>query len=362
MRLVSVDILRTIAIFLMVIVHFMENLSGAMWGPSGLGAPLFTFLVGLSYHAWSRSREAAGLSDEEISRGTIRRGLFLFTLGFAFNVAVWLPADIFNWDVLTLIGLSFLLLNIVRQLPWGVPVFMIVVAFVLAPMLRVFSDYPAYWTQGYFDCDPNAPEVILGFVVNGFFPVFPWILYPLAGYVTGTAFFDLEPEEHPPWRRTALLGAGLVILSFTLIRIGPWVTVSSGSSLLQGWTMFPASIEYVVGTVGMALLAFSMGHRWIDRNPRFNTNGRVATFARTFSRHSLSIYLLHHVVHLWPLWLVGAFTGAETTHLWRQAIPVGWAIFFSAICLAGSYALFRWMDRTGRRGIEGWMRAVCDRS
>ena len=126
--------------------------------------------------------------------------------------------------------------------------------------------------------------------------------------------------------------------------------------------MFPASIEYVVGTVGMALLAFSMGHRWIDRNPRFNKNGRVATFARTFSRHSLSIYLLHHVVHLWPLWLVGAFTGAETTHLWRQAIPVGWAIFFSAICLAGSYALFRWMDRTGRRGIEGWMRAVCDRS
>lgn len=361
MRLASIDILRTIAIFLMVIVHFMENLSGASWAPSGLGAPLFTFLVGVSYRAWLRAREAAGMDDEEISRGTLRRGMFLLVLGIVFNVTVWLPADVFNWDVLTLIGLSFLLLNIVRQLPMGVTGCMIVVAFSLAPMLRVFSDYPAYWTQGYFDCEMNAREATLGFIVNGFFPVFPWILYPLAGFVTGTFFFELDPEEQPPWKQTGILGAGLMFLAFILVEAGPLLTETSLSGLPKGWTMFPASMEYVLGTIGMALFAFSICHRWIDLNQRFNFDGRLSVLAKTFSRHSLSIYLLHHVVHLWPLWIVGAFTGAEPTWLWRQAMPVEGSILLSAIFLIASFGLFRWMDRTKRRGIEGWMRTVCDR-
>jgi len=38
-RYVSIDILRTVAIVLMVVVHFMENLAGATWSPAGNGAP-----------------------------------------------------------------------------------------------------------------------------------------------------------------------------------------------------------------------------------------------------------------------------------------------------------------------------------
>ena len=65
MRLLSIDILRTVAIGMMVLVHFVENLSAGYglptldatiterpwWLPMGLAAPLFALLSGVSYRA-----------------------------------------------------------------------------------------------------------------------------------------------------------------------------------------------------------------------------------------------------------------------------------------------------------------------
>ena len=90
-RLVSIDLLRTIAIVTMVLVHFAENLSGHTPAFAGIGAPLFVFLSGASYFLWSDARLARGESEVEVTRISVRRGLFVFGAGFAFNLFVWLP-------------------------------------------------------------------------------------------------------------------------------------------------------------------------------------------------------------------------------------------------------------------------------
>ena len=65
-RQASIDVLRAVAIALMVVVHFVENLSGwyadativfagvhqVWWLPTGFAAPTFTFLTGVSYRLW----------------------------------------------------------------------------------------------------------------------------------------------------------------------------------------------------------------------------------------------------------------------------------------------------------------------
>jgi uncharacterized membrane protein len=79
-RYPTIDILRTLAIFLMVLVHFSENLSGLVWQFAGFGAPHFALLTGLSYRIWLASQERKGRSEDEISKVTTRRGLFLFGL------------------------------------------------------------------------------------------------------------------------------------------------------------------------------------------------------------------------------------------------------------------------------------------
>ena len=130
-RLASIDLLRTVAIVLMTLVHFVENLAGSYdiesgpfiganrywWMPTGFAAPLFTFLSGVSYRLWADAQASRGRDDEEISKISVRRGLFLILFGLLFNVLVWMPEDIFNWDILPLIGTAMLALDLARRTP-----------------------------------------------------------------------------------------------------------------------------------------------------------------------------------------------------------------------------------------------------
>jgi uncharacterized membrane protein len=367
-RYPSIDVLRFASIVMMVVVHFVENLSAwhgssglaglpvnGFWRPTGFAAPLFTFLAGVSYRLWVRGREARGDSDDAISKSSVRRGLFLLGLGFAFNVLVWLPEDTFNWDVLTFIGAALLLLAACRDAPPGVQLLMAAAALVVSPALRDAADYPASWTEGHFDPDLTLGGVALGFLCTGYFPVFPWIAYPLVGYAAAPAVFPPAGHSAAPW--PARLGAvlvGAVVCSALARRFGPppleW-------PWLQGWTMFPASTEYVCGTLGTALVSLPLAHRLVDRG---GADSSLARLAGTFSRRSLSIYLLHHVVHVWPLWIWGVWTSDDVTIHWQRAMPAPASLTLAAAFLGVAWGLFRWMDATGRRGVEGWMRWLCD--
>ena len=107
------------------------------------------------------------------------------------------------------------------------------------------------------------------------------------------------------------------------------------------------------------MFLFALGHRWVDQNPRLVNHRVVRVVFTTFSKHSLTIYLLHHVVHLWPLWIYGAAFGDEPTQFWRTAIPVAVSVPLAVLFLAACFVLCRWMERTERRGVEGWMRHLC---
>ncbi len=361
MRLPSIDFLRTCAIFLMVLVHFAENLSaalGAVWIPAGFGAPIFAFLMGLSYQIWLSAQEAKRRSDEQISKTTVRRGLFLFALGFAFNILVWLPEDTYNWDVLTFIGAATVFLNVARRMPSVVLVIICILVFVISPLARAMADYPSYWENGYFEYELTLSQVLLGFGVTGFFPLVPWLLYPIVGLVT--ARFVFSPGNTDPTTRPAIVGGSLIAASVLCLLLRSHLPVAVQTHWLRGWTMFPATIEYVLFTLGFALVAFALAHRWIDLNPKFPRDGRAAAIAGTFSRHSLSIYLLHHVVHLWPLWIYGVAKGQEATYYWGNALPIQLAVALAVGFSIAAYFLFRWLDRTGRSGVEKWMRWTCD--
>jgi len=349
MRYISIDILRAFAIVMMVLVHFMENLGGANWAPAGIGAPLFTFLVGVSYRLWLDSQEEKKRPAHEIAATSLRRGLFLFALGFAFNVLVWLPEDAFNWDVLTLIGSGLLILCAIRDMPLLVPLTGILVALACGPVMRALGDYNSYWLEGYYDPDWTWGQLALGYIATGYFPLFPWVAYPLAGFVTASLFF--VPGQRAPTGRALALGAALVALAV--------VVVLGRSPVLKGWTMFPPSVAYTLGTLGFALFAFAALHRWLDPYGGRLEKTRLLRAAGLLSKYSLSMYLFHHVVHLWPVWVYGALAGDTTTQYWRMALPVWATIPLAAVCLVVGGVLFAWIDRTKRGSAETLMRKWC---
>ena len=363
MRHGSIDVLRTVAIALMVLTHFLENLSGATWAPAGFGAPLFAFLVGVNFRIWTLSQEAKGATDDAIRRRAVRRGLFLFVLGFAFNVFVWLPEDTFNWDVLTMIGTAMVALAFARGLPAGLLAFVGSVVFVLAPFLRLQAEYDAHWVNGYFECETELPDVLIGYLATGYFPLFPWILFPLVGYLAGTVVFP-DPRDggtSPPSVRPLVRWGIVFILASAGLRIlRPHLPDPVPTALVTGWTMFPASVEYVAGVLGAALLTFALLHVGIDRRGGLARFPALLSAARTMSQYSLTVYLLHHALHLWPLWIWGSLAGGDATQFWRNALPEWAAVILAGVCFVVCDALFREMSRREWPSVESAIRWICD--
>jgi hypothetical protein len=72
------------------------------------------------------------------------------------------------------------------------------------------------------------------------------------------------------------------------------------------------------------------------------------------------MYLLHHVVHVWPLWAWGAATSGATTALWQAAMPPAASLTLAAGFLVTAAWLFRWIDQRRAPSAESLMRWVCD--
>ena len=361
----------------MVLVHFVENLSShygqssagpasrehLWWLPVGLAAPLFTLLAGVSYQAWLIVQRDRGFDDCTISKRTVRRGLFLIGIGFAFNVFIWLPEDTFNWDVLTFIGSALIVLNFIRKVPIEALVFGIILVVVLSPALQGISDYYAYWMNGYFEYDFILSDVVLGYLVTGYFPIFPWIIFPVTGFILSPLLFSSATTPSHGLRSSrmlllACLSMGCIVVSLLLQQ------VTFLPSLICRRTMFPASSSYLLGAIGVSTFCLFVLHSIVDqKQDEKNRSPAFEIFAigfRVVSKHSLSIYLLHHVIHLWPLWLYGLMTAGEPTAHWQKFMPVIFsailALFFCALVVPA----FLIIDKYRVPTIESAMRWIGD--
>lgn len=368
-RLASIDLLRTVAIVLMTLVHFVENLAGSYniesgpfiganrywWMPTGFAAPLFTFLSGVSYRLWADAQAARGRDSEELSKITIRRGLFLILFGFAFNVLVWMPEDVFNWDILTLIGTAMLALDVARRTPPAVAVVACGLLVGLAPVLRAVADYRAFWAAGYYDYDFTLADVLTGYLATGYFPVFPWLALPLAGFVAAPWIYGHDADRRPPG--ALAIGGILLAMAGVVMAVRPLVP----ARLITHdrlWAMFPPTTAYVLGTIGGGIVLATILHRAIDG--RSGGPGWLTSIAGAMSRHSLTLYILHHVAHVWPLWLVGFVAAGDPDAFWQVATPVPTAIALAVTFLCLAAWLAERMDRPGTPSAESLLRWLCE--
>ena len=103
-----------------------------------------------------------------------------------------------------------------------------------------------------------------------------------------------------------------------------------------------------------------MLHQTVDLNPRAQRHEKALGVFTLLSRHSFTIYLLHHIVHLWPLWLYGLATGNEPTKFWMNAMPAAVSLALAPVFMVACYVLLRAIGPNRRFGAEAWMRWLCD--
>jgi uncharacterized membrane protein len=358
MRYASIDALRTLAIVLMVLVHFTENLAGWVIPFAGSGAPMFVILSGVSFALWVEAQARRGVPAGEVTRRGVRRGAFLFLVGLAFNALVWMPEDIFNWDVLTLIGVGLVVLTLARHAPTPLLLGAAALAIAVTPALQVTVGAHEYWMNPWYDYDWTLRDVVVGFLAAGYFPLFPWIAYPLIGLAIGRWVYLGGEARRQRARGLARLGV-LTLVASVLLRWGaPRVLTADGVAPLVGWRMFPATTQYTLQTIGQVLVLLGLLGRFVDGAGASKRGWRE--LVGLFSRSSFTLYVLHHLVHVWPLWIAAEAKGLETTHFWRESVSreasVGLALAFLVACVP----LLRWRERRRVPSLEQLMRWFAD--
>ncbi len=342
----SIHVLRATAIILMIQVHFVENLSSPRGDSDwlyeasiilgSLAAPIFTFLVGLSLWLWTVKH--GSLSNP--GRAIARRGGTLIAIGLLFAVAIWGPEEIFNWDILPFIGASTLVLFPLRRLPIAVLALLAIVPLVLAPSLRESTGYAEHWTTGEYQYDFTVRDIGLGFLLHGYFPLLPWIAFPLVGLATGKICFPLGEAEPGRWH-LPVAGGVLVLLSLTLIP--------------GKFSFYPASAKFVLGVLGFILLAFWLLYRILDEKDM--AYGAAMRFLRRYSAFSLSVYVIHHVVHVWPLYV--AALAQEKSDIWyfyQSATDPPVALALACVFVLVFYPALGWWEGRRRWSLEGLLR------
>ncbi len=337
-RILSIDILRGFCLVFMVLVHFV-----VYWGDSAAmntwpyfflnhvmadwGAACFLMMMGMSQVL--SAQHHAGENNVLAFKRALIRGGFIFTVGICMLALAWGPGRIWQWDILTLMGFATVMLFFCRMLPsW--PILLAVVCLAICtPLLRRGIDFNAVWGGGFIDVplisnylsglmlDPageyevewRIKEIVQGFLFTGEFPIMPWIIFPLIGFVLGRRIVAGKMQNDLPF---------LVIIGVLLAVFGlGWAYAAIGrdpSAIMTGYiaplSFYPDSFTMICYQTGIVFVIFSSVFYVYD--VRTQDKGKTGFFAGIFnlsSRSSLTFYFLHYLLIGWPLALIYVLTG-----------------------------------------------------
>jgi uncharacterized membrane protein len=325
-RDVVVDVMRGLAIFTMIAANlagdslvqphpFLLRLYGSF------AATIFIFLAGTMV-AYGSARHTLGHS--------ILRGGLIVLVGAGIDAGVWRVYPFTTFDVLYLIGFSLPIATLISRLK-PVPIVCLAALIVLAgPLLRAAFGYAAYPLEIVFGNElpglgKALPAITSHWLIDGFFPVFPWTAAMLFGVA-----FGLERRSNEKF--CDCLNPAVIIGAMALLVVGciVWVVFPGELIVRKGYSelFYPPTIGHFVTALGVVAAGFVF----------FDGLGYSSSlwFLRVLGRHSLAIYVAHLVA-----------IEVIARHLDTQLTLKRFALAY-ALLVAGLVALAALLDRMMR--------------
>lgn len=311
----------------------------------------------------------------------IRRGIFIFFVGLIFSMSMRGWEAIFEWDILTLIGISLIVIRLLGRMPTFGILLVGLIFISPSPFLREYSQYMQHWgssmttVPGIHEVLPgilydpigeyvptwSIQEIVEGFFIEGYFPIFPWLFFPLFGVFLGKTSFVQSQGKTPDARpHIIFMIAGGFILSVvgTVIsfaaRTKPPLSVVN--EYISPFSFYPSTLSMQLLQLGMVLILFGLLRALYDR---VNRESWWLTYCRRLSRYSLTVYVLHHALMLWPMWLVGGIAEGPWDQFYTRAInePLALLLSILVMVLLGP-ALGVWDRVQGKFSLEWCLNKV----
>jgi len=308
-RIRAFDLAAGLAVFFMILVHVLwhwgrpetwttpigEAISYAA-GPTA--APVFVFLMGVSLGAARQAR----------AHPLVVRGLWLLFLGYVLNflrgvipgslgtaAGVVTPEQIWPYtpwwlattvDLHHVVGLSLVAIALLRSRiqPSAIWLVLAGVLVFVAPWLRTVQ-----FGTPLLDA-PLTP--VLSSAPNVYYAVAPWLAYPLAGAVFGSAIAR-SPDRTRFFRRGALLGVGLLVVGGAMI-----LATRPSFDVFTYWRQPPA---FTVAIMGIVLVWLALCDA-LTRIPA--VHGRLGV-VYGWSDRVIAMYFAHWVIVGWGAGVVG---------------------------------------------------------
>ena len=365
-RVASVDIVRGVVMILMAIDHVRVYSGVPAGGPSPavfftrwithFVAPAFVFFAGTA--AFLYGRKVANRAA--LSRYLLLRGAWLVLLELTLIRVAWT----FNFDfanymlagVIWVIGWCMILMAAIVHLPPNAIAAAGVAIVALHNVTNFLGEPPANWLLTILHSGGAVRQLIV------LYTIVPWIGVMMCGYAFGRIV------ELPEPRRASIslrLGVAMTVAFVVLRATGvygdprPW-TADAPPLMFLNTAKYPASLQFLLMTLGPTLVLLSFAERW---------RGRAARVLETFGRVPFFYYLLHiPVIHAAACvvsliregrvnpWLFGNHP------MWPPEQPEGymWGLsllyLVCAICVVALYFPCRWFARVRGERREAWLR------
>lgn len=305
-RLVYLDVLRGIAILLMVIDHAYDwwldasghatRLAAITRLLGTLAAPLFLYLVGVGLALSALKSRQTGQKQSDVVQHLILRGAKLILWGYVLNLAVFFvggnTSDILAVDILQVIGVSIWLLV---PFLWS-PTWLVAVA---TAVFAIVGQTAGSWV---------LPDWIAAYVTGtggiGYFPLALWLPYAHLGLAVGK---EIARAGRPQQVMRVLVIGGVLALA-AIPCVDP------------GWGYRHPRPVFVLFSLAILFGFTTAVWLWTDRLDR---RGPVVAALRDMGLSSLMLYVFHHLIGYRLFWLLGWVNGRS----WRGANGV-----FGPIC------------------------------
>ncbi len=303
MRIDAIDMARGYTVLLMPLIHAMVMYAGVdahftttatviSWFGEETGAPLFMLLMGLS----------AGLTKKATAFYFLKRSIVLLCLAFLLNllkfvlpyVSGTMPHDLLIdlgmatkertalnllliGDIFHLAALSFMTFALCRLAGNKERFF----EYLLPVLVFLISERPFYNNS-------FLTAWLTGTVPNVYFPLLPWLFYPLLGKLLSGV---IETEDGAFWK-LAVMGAGWVMAALFIFGFTPH------ESLFRFYKPGQGALLYYSGCSLMWLFV-------CDRFSKACCLTHVKEWLRFLSRHITLFYLIQWVLVCWAMAVVG---------------------------------------------------------
>ena len=278
-RVLALDALRGLAVLLMVVWHFLVWLSEGARGafvlvgrmPFGyLAGPLFLLSTGMGTRLSVARRRRRGEQWGRILLHFVKRCVALVLGGVALNFVLWGSRSVWIWDVLEAIGASNLFIVLLLRLGFS--------NLALGATASLAVALP--WAG--FDAPGWLPLPLRNALLEGVFPLFPWLGFAIVGAICGGWLLEGR------LRLVLALGVALLTLGLALNEVWP-IRFS------------PKCPSFAPFSIGVGLLLF-----WLlllaERGGALKPSFPLIHLGRT----ALGIYVWHYLGGLNLLRLLGA--------------------------------------------------------